>query len=641
MDTIEKDYAADAAFLSLDFRRQVIDDKASIDDLAVLYGLVVAGRVSAGAVATVRRIADLVAEGVVSAEDWNRLHQLWYRWKVPLGAAPLSWWYLFCLALRRQADGDAKAAWDLLEDWVERIEGADLGERVAVYSALTGLSADRGVVAVLDDEVSLAGFVTAALQGLPLLGLWSEDERTSLAEAGVKLVPTVEAGGDSGGVLSRSARGLAGLRTLCLGRRPQLGGLSEDTRRFWADMTAEDRTYVLVHLEQKLACLEIVRVSYGNALIDNLGIAQVLSDCRKRPPSDWTPLQLRIAALAWTWQEAGFIIQELNQAEISLPTLRVFMERRVAEYERITGDTLPTGLHLMDLARQFAKLRMKVERTHQRCIYFDGGNWERREFIVTKAACHDAQVLPPSIVAFMRERFGVAMPTDAGSPAAIWKLYLGALLSDGQRPNAPTELMIALAEWAANTDDLPVDYAIFDVPMGIKLDRPWEMEIDEIFCYTATRAGFEPRQAGVPLNPIGIRNAIGQRMRYNAIKKAQNYALIKRTTPQSFLLPDISVAEDAHHGGHYASGIRHACRIPMAIHYDGSEWKGIADVRLSRADYADANRFREPELVIATRYGVWAKAIADETYARGLLFERSYCSNLDDGRDVAARLGRT
>lgn len=634
-------------FDSLAFRQELLTPEMPFDDIVVICGLVLAGRVdpevaraclNTSGSALRGALGEIVTSGRVPSEDWDLFQRLWHRWKIPLGAAPLSWWHLYCVALGRIAD--VRAATDLFQDWLEKIEAAEPNRRLAVHGELTGIGAERGAVLIRDDIASLPHFVLAALDRLPLLSLSSEED-----------LPTFEAASPSGIVTdlrgwgelpeddlplrAEPVRTVANLRMLCLGRRPQIGALGEDVRRFWAELSQEDRTYVLVHLEQRIAALEIVRLSYGNVVLDNEAIAAVLNTCRRDDPADWNRLQIAISTIIWAYQEAGFVLQELNRSEVNLIWFRIFIERRVGEFARAAGRHVASGLRMMDLVRELAALRPVVERTHQRCLYFDGGSWERREFLVPRQAWEREHALPPALKSFMQERFGIPLPE--APPDEAWRLYLRALV---ERSHTPSELMIALADWAADAQDLPVDYATFDVPLGIHLDRPWELGIDDIFCYTAFRSGFEVERAGVPLKRVGVQNAIGQRMRYNAVKKAQNYALIKSMTPQVFLLPDISVAEDAHHGGHFASGLRHTCRIPISIHHCGSAWKGIADVRLNRAQYDKAFRFTEEQIVVASRYGAWATAVAAEAYALELQFDPRYCGNLEDGRNLEAKLGK-
>lgn len=270
-------------------------------------------------------------------------------------------------------------------------------------------------------------------------------------------------------------------------------------------------------------------------------------------------------------------------------------------------------------------MRTAIERDHLRCISFDGSNWERREFLVRRDALIEPEALPSELQETLERRFGVGFAGHGGCLES-WDDYLEQILERGA---TPTDLICCIAEWAANAVDLPVDYAIFTVPQGVKLDRPWELELTEVFCYTAFRGGLDPALGGVPFDFIGIQNAIGQRMRYNVVKKSQNYAIVRRFPAQSFNLPDIAIGEDANHGGHHAGGVRLSCRVPTAIGWRGRTWKGLADVRLNRLHYTSTNEFRPQDLPVAFRYVKWEKGIADAVYRRGLLFDSRYCAKLE------------
>jgi len=650
MNVIDKVRPAEAIMFSLDWRRTLIRSDAEFDDMVVLFGLVAKGHIAPD---TLRRelrkvdqdksgaelIEPMLASGIIDRGEWAAMYQLWYRWKIPLGAASLVWWRLYCIALGRAST--PQGALDLFEEWLDRIEApGNASERLRTYEECSGLTASGGIAVVRNDIDALDSLAAATLKSMPLLSLRHPAEIAQLEEVGIRIAVSDV---DQEHVRSSHLDSLLGGRTpllarslveLCGGRDPKVGGLATEMRRSWSDLPAEDRTMILITLEQRMSALEQVRISYGGTAIENDGIVEILAGCRGTTPDSWTPLQLRVASLVWIWQEAGFVLQELNQAETSLPTLAVFLERRTADYEKVCHERLSPGPNLIEFARSFSKLRGAVEKAYLRCLYFDGGNWERREFLVARSDCEAQLALPPELPRALEKRFGLVFPE--GKYDRALKCYLGDVLEAGF---TPSDLVIALADWSANCSDLPADYAIFTAPLGVNLERPWEMSIEEVFCYTAIKDGFDPKSSGVPLGFVGIRNTIGQRMRYNVVKKAQNYALVKRLKPQSFNLPDISVAEDAHQGGHTASGVRFACRIPTTINYHGSEWKGIADVRLNRADYRDEHRFSERELMVATRYGAWLKAIADETFARGLQFDPAYCVNLDDGRNISAKLG--
>jgi hypothetical protein len=603
----------------LEQRTQMFDPAGIADDVVVAAGLIVAGRLPAAAVRDHLTAAASTGESLgalafaqdrVAPAEWTLFHQLWYRFKVPFGSASLSWWYLLCAALRQVADpAEATHRFQL---WLGEVDGLPVEQRPAALARLTGIGDGDTVVLVRDEFTAAAGLLHAALRGAPLLVATAPTDFARLRAAQIDVVL-----GDRG----ESARTIV---DACHGRPPRFSGLWPETLAAWEALPGEERTLVLTTVEQRLAALEQVRLTRGVDVLDNDGIIAVLAECRRREPSAWTPTQMVVATTAWLWNEAGFVLQELNQAQTTLPLLRVFLERRLAEYLKVTGGEAPIEPSLVDTARLLGRFRGIVERTHWRCLYFDGGNWERREFLQAKAELPAAGRVPAALRETWTQHTGVAFP-DGDGPEALARFVDDAL----ERGVTPTELILTLAEWAANTPDFPVDYAIFTVPWGVKLDRPWDLTIEEIFCYTAIRRDLDPGAYGVPLDHVGIQNAIGQRMRYNAIKKAQNYALVKHMKPQSFNLPDIAIAEDAHHGGHRASGIRHSCRIPMAIAYQGSRWKGIADVRLNRLDYAHDRGFLPSDMPRASRYAAWSTVIADAAYARGLLFDERFCRKVE------------
>jgi hypothetical protein len=229
----------------------------------------------------------------------------------------------------------------------------------------------------------------------------------------------------------------------------------------------------------------------------------------------------------------------------------------------------------------------------------------------------------------LRDRLAGAHDVPAGLDA---KSTLEAAVRHSQDAGEdPTEVLKTLAQWAADDESLPTDYVILTAPIGVKLDAPWTMAYEDVACYVAFHRDFAPERDGVPLDLRGIANLIGQRMRFNAVKKAQNYTVVKRFPPQSFNLPDIAVAEDANHEGHRASGIRHSCRIPTMVHAAGMTWKGIADVRLNRTIYRPHSQFRPSDVPLASRYAIWLGWIVDEVYARKLQLDPRYGRKLRKG----------
>ena len=234
--------------------------------------------------------------------------------------------------------------------------------------------------------------------------------------------------------------------------------------------------------------------------------------------------------------------------------------------------------------------------------------------------------IPDSLRQLLGEWIGVDFPGPVGTLEA-WDRYLELALEAG---HTPTRIVQALTQDAANARDLPLDMAVFTVPMGNKLLEPWTLVYADIFCYTAFRDGFQPAEHRIPGDLVSIQNIQGQRQRFNAVKKSQNYAPVRKLAPQGFNIPDISIAEDAHHAGHVAAGVRLACRVPITISYRNEQWNGISDIRLNRAEYQRDKRFAPREVLLAGRYAQWVKGVADATYRRDLMFDAKWGSRVQD-----------
>ncbi|HET9929748.1 MAG TPA: hypothetical protein VFQ35_03640, partial [Polyangiaceae bacterium] len=323
---------------SLDSRRQIIDHTASFDDAVVFLGLVAAGRIKSEECAEAfhkgkrieRFIGQVVSQRLIRTEEWTALQQLWYRLRVPFGVASLGYWQLFCVAYGQT--GQIAAACDRAAAWIEAIAGAPPESRVRVYSMQTGMSAERGVVAMQHDMTSLDCLARSAFDELPLVPLQSADELALLTRDGTRVVLTDVARdleSAASNRLPQPSRSVASVREFC-GERPfSVARGSREMREFWCELTPEDRTYILVHLEQNIQALEIVRFSYGNQVMDNESQAAVLNKCRATRPEEWSQRELVLASLLWGWTQAGFMVHEFNQSELSLHGFRIFLERRI------------------------------------------------------------------------------------------------------------------------------------------------------------------------------------------------------------------------------------------------------------------------------------------------------------------------
>ncbi|MBO2448579.1 hypothetical protein J4573_15860 [Actinomadura barringtoniae] len=566
---IEAEPAVHTLDSDVEYRLRIIRDDASHDDRAVALGLLATG--IAGTPAETPALLDQKAVETVldQAGEWrSALYDLWYRLRIPFGDAPLDSWYVLALAFGKTG-GDVPKAVELHAGVLQRMAAAE--DPIAVLRTefgLTGETREGGEDAFADAVLARAPFRSA----LP---------------------------------------------------RPWHAGLRERALAPWTDLREEERPVLLLELKQRIQGLEQVRFFVRGEVLENKQVAARLHDCARTAPEEWDEATLAVATLAWMWRESGFCLQELNQSILSLPLVIDFMVRRIRDYAASAGVAAAEPPESpIELARQLGRLRVRIERDHLRCLQFDGSNWERREFLVPRSACSAILDLPGDLREQLQDRFDAALPGE-GPP--VWAAAMDAATAAGA---TPTDVIKELARWAAADTALPVDYAIFTTPIGVKLDAPWELEYEDVFCYTAFHEGFDRDAEGVPFDHVGIQNAIGQRLRYNVVKKAQNYTLLRRFKAQSFNLPDIAVAEDANHGGHRAAGIRLSCRIPTYIHHDGLTWKGLADVRLNRTIYREHLEFRPSDVPLASRLATWLGWIADAAYARGLEFDRVYGKKL-------------
>jgi hypothetical protein len=569
--------AADDTDVEVEHRLKLIRGDASHDDLMVALGLIAAGMVELHDRAGERLDPGdpaSVENALERAGDHRAfMYDLWYRMKIPFGEAALDSWYVLALALARTG-GDLPAALTLHCTVLQRLAG-DEHDASTVFAEEFGLSAPP---VVMRDDTDAEALVSAVLSRSPL------DLRAA---------------------------------------RPWRVSARERARAAWTDMRQEERPVLLFELRQRIEALEQVRFFVDGELLYNKEVAAALRQCTRSDPRGWGDGQLALATIVWMWREAGFCLQELNQSILSLPHVFEFVARRILDYERvleIPAGEFPDGP--LALARMLSGLRVKVERNHLRSLQFDGGNWERREFLVPRSWCAEVLPVPTDLRSRLELAFGAGL---SGDGPQLWAEAVDAALAAGK---TPTDVIKELAQWSADDTALPVDYAIYTTPIGVKLDTPWEFMYEDVFSYTAFNSKFDRDSENVPFDPVRICNAIGQRMRYNVVKKAQNYTLLRRFKAQSFNLPDIAIAEDAHHGGHQAAGIRMSCRVPTYINHDGITWKGLADIRLNRTHYTRHLEFRPSDIPLANRYAEWLGWIADATYARGLVFDAKYGKKL-------------
>lgn len=603
-----------------DLRRR-LDMAADIDDLVVLSGMIAAGKVDAvargGLDGTAVRLLDLTGDAL-PADEVARFQRLWYHFKVPFAEASLAWWYLFCLGLRQGHDGDVGAALHQMDRWLSAMSpnpalaAADLGD-------VLGLSKNVVVVTGAESE-DVEALLSANQLRAPLL--WTDDIQATTTAATASGCEVITPG------TAAVAAGWDSAQAWWMGPPADLRDMENMTRACWSGLPEAERSELLAALEKKVTSIERMRFLVDDLVpVDNRATAKVLAQCREAGPDTWPYGHLALLTTLWCWNIGGFALQELNQSFISLATLTHFLIRRTRTYDKVSGTVSDVArLDPVSLAHRLAESRAQVEKTHVRCLHFDGSNWERREFLVPRQAMERPHRIPESLREFLYELAGVEFPDSKGTLSA-WDRFLEMTLEAGC---SPTRLVQALAQWSANADDLPIDLAVFTAPLGTKLTEPWTMNYSDIFCFTAFRDGFRPEQHGIPGDLVSIQNIQGQRQRFNAVKKAQNYAPVRRFPPQGFNLPDISIAEDANHAGHSAGGVRLACRVPIGVVYRDKVWNGLSDVRLNRVVYRRDNRFAPRDLPIASRYAQWLKGVADATYLRGLTFDEKWGKKVKD-----------
>ncbi|WKX73503.1 hypothetical protein [Streptomyces sp. XD-27] len=637
------------------------------DDLVVVLGMAAAEVLGRDVVDGLTRggkfriqPGELAGYGI-DAEDFARFQRLWYRFKVPYARASLVWWYVFCLAMGREAEGVAGAL-DRMGQWLGMLGGTPAAVLPRIGEAL-GLATDT--VVVTDAELTDVAALAAAVRlHAPLVAVDDVKAARDVARAhGLGVVAAADAavhGPDGAGAAARPPGGAGAAAqppggsgaALWLGPPVALRDLPAVARRAWERLADAERDELLAGFEQRVSSIERVRLLVDEEVLDNRAVVAMVAECRKADVADWSGCHLVLATVLWCWHESGCVLQELNQSLLSFPALALFLTRKARTYggqlatapgtpasaapvepdvadvvEPVGNDVVePVGNDVVALARRLRAVRTGVEAEFERCLHFDGSNWERREFLLPRSIYRRVQRVPEGLCRHLYDSVGVELPGRTGRPED-WDRLVELALEAG---SSPTRLLQEIAHWAANSPDPEVDLAIFTVPVGRKLDAPWTMEFTDLFCYTGFRDGFRPEDHGITASRVEMYNIIAQRMRYNAVKKAQNYAPVQRFAPQGFNLPDIAIAEDANHGGHTAAGIRLACRLPITVEHRGTEWNGLADVRLNRSAYRQENRFRPRDMVRGCRYTQWAKGIADATYRRDLQFAEKWAGKVRD-----------
>ncbi|HEV3001884.1 MAG TPA: hypothetical protein VGW75_14175 [Solirubrobacteraceae bacterium] len=570
----------------------------------------------------------VVAGEPIAPERWRELSELWYRWQAPRDhVSPMRWYFSALAAAAGLAPGGEEAA-ELVDRWLQEQEAAAPAERAARVRAILGVDGTAPLVAGCGDPLdALAGIAHAAVRGRPFVwfpdagalaeALAAEGRGEAFVAAPSRAAASVRAATGEGAEASRGAP-LAGAA------HDGGGPLAREARDAWAAMEPGERDALLLRLHDAFAILGPVRVRAAGRALDNDSGRELVAACIGAPPAAWSHPQLVWATCLRLWQESAAGFTELNQADLALAELQAFLVHKRARYVRLLGAAEPAAApaSLVELAQAVATLREEVERDHVRCFAIDGGSWERREHFVPLRDVMAGPV-PHEYTEHLERTVGVPLP-EGPTEAARFDALVERMAARGVNP---AEALVATAHFVVADEALDADYVVVTAARGVKLDRPWTLELTDVMSYTAIRPGCDPGPRGVRLGDVQIRTAISQRMRYNVTRRARNYSPDRdeRLTAQPFQFPDVAAGEDAHHGGHRANGIRLVARAPFVLDLPGGKrWRGLADVRINRVSYKDADRFVFEDLPRLIRRSLWCRAIVEATYARGLCLDERY-----------------
>lgn len=400
--------------------------------------------------------------------------------------------------------------------------------------------------------------------------------------------------------------------------------LADAMREAWVAMPDEERAELLLTVRDQYAILGPVRVDVLGVPVENESGVEMADRCRSTVPAEWSERELVFATALRLWRSSGMNFTELNQADFGLALLDDFFRAKRTRYLELLGrpdDTL--ALDLLAVTSSLTGLREDVERGYARCFAIDGGTWERREHFLPAESIAVGDIADDYALR-LKERLGVALPEGDA-----WRERFAGLVEGMERRGVnPAEALATTADHVLQDERLDADYVVLTAPRGVKLEQPWTLELTDVFSYVSIHESCDPGTRGVRLDDVQIRTAIQQRMRYNVTCRGRNYSPRRedRLKAQPFQFPDIAIMEDAHHGGHVASGIRLVARAPFPVEVpSGQRWRGLADLRVNRVSYKEQDRYLFEDLPLLVRYSLWCKAIAEESYSRGLLLDEAYC----------------
>ncbi|WP_340681977.1 hypothetical protein LCL61_25040 [Amycolatopsis coloradensis] len=367
-----------------------------------------------------------------------------------------------------------------------------------------------------------------------------------------------------------------------------------------------------------LVHLAPVRIYVGDRTYSNLGSHSNLpgkSLAVGAPDSVLTELS-RTGVAEWRVEDAVFVacaaallksgtavrLEEFNSRQLTPSALEAWLRRKTCSYSGLEIDNaaaMPTGGilgRLDDLAVQCAARRSESIRSGQQFYrYIQGVNLYKEERpLVPRVGPAD---LPAEVVGFLREEASLDETADGTFrvPDDLARA-LAEPAGDARFGSAFEQLLHGLLGAVAEATDSDVTMArgprcLDDLADGSDSpERVLRLTTNENYCCVVPSHRFRERFADDRASLIKALASYSARMRYNTWHYLPDSMGLGRHHPGrddwffAPSMPDITTWSDQHHTGHVMFGVRHAIRVPIGIHFDGSYRPGLYDLRLMRAE---------------------------------------------------------
>lgn len=404
-----------------------------------------------------------------------------------------------------------------------------------------------------------------------------------------------------------------------------------ETLNEWNKLSRQQRTELLYLLEERFVVPRPIQLYVGSAQFTNETGVEAIHECLELEPDQWSYEHLVFLTTLWLWELSKIALTELNQTDLSFSLLWDIFLLKWRNYVQLAQlQEISEPVSLFEVASELPYLREQVEQNYIRCMRINGASWERREWFCPKKLLRSNDI-PELLSEMFKERLGMPLPDGSDYQkrfATLTKQVMAAGIN-------PAEILTVIADYMVIDPILKADYAIVTSVRGVKLDRPWTIQLPDVLSYTAIRVGYDPGEHSVRLNLGQIRNAISQRMRFNVITRTRNLSPLReeRMQAQSYQNPDICIMEDAHHNGHRANGVRFVARAPfmlnLPVNGEIQNMRGLADLRVNRASYRDEDQFTPEDLIHLLSMSRWVQTIVETTLADGVLLDEKYCAKQD------------